>query len=229
MEIDKLIQENNAKREQLNAENLKVYEEMLVYIRTKEIVKSERQTEEILMELLDHLLLAQAKGKTAVDVFGKDLKAYCDEIIKEIPRESKKTSFYFLLYFFSVFLATFMLTYSILSYILSYFDITESYYSFFIGKISIIILVGLITITFYIIFFLKWLEKNTFKETEHKIKEFFVVFFICAAISLPLVSSIVFLPTFGPMIHVPNMIIFVVGLLLLGCMFILKRTLHVIT
>ena len=38
--------------------------------------------EELLLEILDHLLEAQEDGKTAHDIFGEDLKAYCDELIK---------------------------------------------------------------------------------------------------------------------------------------------------
>ncbi|MBP1154990.1 MULTISPECIES: hypothetical protein [unclassified Paenibacillus] len=36
----------------------------------------------------DHLQLAQHNGKSFEDVFGKDPKAYCDELIKEIPKRT---------------------------------------------------------------------------------------------------------------------------------------------
>ncbi|WMT20250.1 hypothetical protein [Parageobacillus toebii] len=53
---------NNEKRKQLNEHNRNYYEDMLVYIRSH-LLLSEQQSEELLMELLDHLLEAQKHGK----------------------------------------------------------------------------------------------------------------------------------------------------------------------
>ena len=44
--------------------------------------------EELLLEILDHLLEAQEDGKTAHDIFGEDLKAYCDELIKSSEHQN---------------------------------------------------------------------------------------------------------------------------------------------
>src|SRR5690625_899878 len=84
MKAKEIVQLNNEKRKQLNKENLKDYEDMLIYIRLTS-TKSERQTEEILLELLDHALMAQKEGKTIRDIFGDDLKAYSQDLIDEIP------------------------------------------------------------------------------------------------------------------------------------------------
>src|SRR5699024_6845011 len=51
---------------------------------------SEQQTEELVMELLDHLLEAQEAGKSAEEVFGDDPKAYCNEMIAQLPKEKGK-------------------------------------------------------------------------------------------------------------------------------------------
>lgn len=64
MNSQELIKLNNKKREKLNEENLKYYEDMLVYLRLS-FLKSEQETEELLNELLDHLLEAQEEGKTS--------------------------------------------------------------------------------------------------------------------------------------------------------------------
>lgn len=85
MSVNKMIKKNNVLRKQLNEQNLKVYEDILVYIRASHL--SEYETESLLLETLDHLLEAQKDGKTAEDVFGSDITAYCDELIENMPKE----------------------------------------------------------------------------------------------------------------------------------------------
>ena len=50
--------------------------------------------EELLLEILDHLIEAQAENKNAYDIFGNDLQSYCDELIAALPAQTKleKTS-----------------------------------------------------------------------------------------------------------------------------------------
>lgn len=52
---------NNERRQQLTKENKAYYEDMLVYLRTSRIPAI--KTEELLLEMLDHLLAAQKEGK----------------------------------------------------------------------------------------------------------------------------------------------------------------------
>lgn len=78
MNAEELIQINNEKRKELTKENKEYYEDMLVYVRLS-YDKSEQETEEILTELLDHLVEAQEEGTTAKDVFGQEPKKYADE------------------------------------------------------------------------------------------------------------------------------------------------------
>ncbi|GMG61557.1 hypothetical protein TEHAB4_13040 [Tetragenococcus halophilus] len=85
MDAEELVQLNNEKRKQLSQENKKYYEDMLIYIRTS-YNTSDQEMEEILVELLDHLIEAQAEGKTAKDVFGKQPKKYANEILGELPK-----------------------------------------------------------------------------------------------------------------------------------------------
>ena len=87
--IKQLIRENNNKRKQLTKENETYYEQLLVYIRSS-FFKEERATEELLFEMLDHILLAQKDGKNAQDVFGKEPKQLADELIDTLPREKPK-------------------------------------------------------------------------------------------------------------------------------------------
>ncbi|GIN20968.1 MAG TPA: DUF1129 domain-containing protein [Bacillus bacterium] len=84
-----LIEENNRKRELLTPENEAYYSDLLIYIRLQ-LTLSEQQSEEILIEMLDHLLDGQKEGKTANDIFGDDPKAFADEIIEQLPKEDKR-------------------------------------------------------------------------------------------------------------------------------------------
>ena len=102
MNAKDIIELNNELREQLNKENLAAYEDMLTYIRLSSN-KSEQQTEEVLLELLEHLLEAQKSGKTAKDIFGEDIKQYCDELINEIPGEKSQKHEILVLYRITIF------------------------------------------------------------------------------------------------------------------------------
>lgn len=94
MKARELIEQNNKQRALLTEENEKYYTNLLLYIRTK-LTLSEQQSEEVLMEMLDHLTEGQQDGKTAQEIFGNDPKGYADEIISHLPRENKRKSFIF--------------------------------------------------------------------------------------------------------------------------------------
>jgi uncharacterized membrane-anchored protein len=51
---------------------------------------SERQTEEVMLEMLDHLLDAQNEGKSAQDVFGDNPLSFADSVIEEIATEKPR-------------------------------------------------------------------------------------------------------------------------------------------
>lgn len=86
MKAQDLIELNNQKRKLLNAENETTYSDMLIYIRLAKV--PEYQAEELLIEILDHLIEAQQEEKSAYDIFGDDLQAYCDELIAALPKQS---------------------------------------------------------------------------------------------------------------------------------------------
>lgn len=89
-----LIEGNNVKRELLTKENEKYYSNLLMYIRSRLSI-SEHSTEEVLMEMLDHLLEGQEEGKTAKKIFGENPKEYADELIRQLPKEKKRDLFQF--------------------------------------------------------------------------------------------------------------------------------------
>ena len=89
-----LIEENNVKRDLLTEDNEKYYSNLLMYIRSRLSI-SEHSTEEVLMEMLDHLLEGQEEGKTANKIFGDNPKQYADELIRQLPKEKKRDLFQF--------------------------------------------------------------------------------------------------------------------------------------
>lgn len=92
LKASELIEQNNQKRALLTEENEKYYTNLLLYIRTK-LTLSEQQSEEVLMEMLGHLIEGQQDGKTAKEIFGNNPKEYADEIVSHLPRENKRNSF----------------------------------------------------------------------------------------------------------------------------------------
>ncbi|PEJ22759.1 hypothetical protein CN675_01200 [Bacillus toyonensis] len=92
MNAQDMIELNNKKRKLLTFENEASYGDMLVYLRLSNV--PEQQVEELLLEILDHLIEAQRENKNAYDIFGNDLQSYCDELISALPAQTKleKTS-----------------------------------------------------------------------------------------------------------------------------------------
>ncbi|WP_240335296.1 DUF1129 family protein [Paraliobacillus sediminis] len=202
MKATELIEENNQKRKQLNEENLFYYEEMLVYLRLS-YQKSEQATEEILTELLDHLLTAQDQGRTAEDVFGGNPKQYADEIVGELPKMLTKERFTFINIGILSFLSAGIFATSTINLVLFYFfEIGELYR---VTHLPSILIEGILSILFAFLFvwvivhYLRW---TTFKKI-HKVKEFFILWLL-SIITLGMVVVIyLFFPDFGIAIDIP--------------------------
>ena len=88
MKVEDLIKENAEKQKLLTEENEKVYGDILLYIRLSSV--DEKWSEELLLEILDHILEAQEEGKSAREIVGNDPKAYCEELLAELPKDNNK-------------------------------------------------------------------------------------------------------------------------------------------
>lgn len=231
MRTKEMIQLNNEKRKRLNEENLKLYEDMLVYVRLN-TRKDEQQTEEVLLEILDHLLIAQAENKPAAMVFGDDPKAFCQELLDEIPSESKKTTGFFIAYIVLQFLAIISLVHGLLGFALHYFfQLGTAAYKINIGSGSIRILINLLLLYIIIHLILKWIKSSTFKENKRSnTVSFLYTWIICslcigAWIAIPLILPI---PDFGASFHIPLLSFAVIGALLYLVSMILNKKLHIL-
>ncbi|BDR59352.1 hypothetical protein [Xylocopilactobacillus apicola] len=85
MKTKDLINQNNQLRKQLNQENQKYYEDLLLYMRLKGLTKNESALERQLMEILQDLIDAQKDGVSAAEYFGKNPQELADQILQETP------------------------------------------------------------------------------------------------------------------------------------------------
>ncbi|WP_314006237.1 hypothetical protein [Gemella morbillorum] len=102
MNITDLIKQNNELRSQLNQENKKYYEELLIACRMKNTTKKESELEIQLLEILQDLILYQKQGKNFTDVFGNDIDKLSSSILLELPKENKVKLLRFILVYFLI-------------------------------------------------------------------------------------------------------------------------------
>ena len=102
MNIRNLLEYNNKLRMQLNEENKKYYEELLIACRMKNTTKKESELEIQLLEILQDLILYQKQGKNFTDVFGNDIHKLSSSILLELPKENKVKLLRFILVYFLI-------------------------------------------------------------------------------------------------------------------------------
>lgn len=120
MKAKDLIELNNEKRELLTTENETAYSDMLIYIRLAKV--PEYHAEELLIEILDHLIEAQQEEKSAYDIFGDDLQAYCDELIAALPKQSLREQLSIPLFITSYLLAIYFAVSSVIALVFPLFS-----------------------------------------------------------------------------------------------------------
>lgn len=215
MNAKDIIKVNNQKRDELNDENLADYEDMLLYIRLNS-AKSEYDTEEILLELLEHLLQAQDQGKTAKDVFGQNLKEYCQEIIEEIPNETRKKQLRFSMYIILYFLAIYGFITGVIGFGLYYlFNIGSNMTTISIGSGITMIVIYLLILYLFILGILKWLKSSVFTNKKRNKWIGFLQIWGFSVVSIGLFILVIYLmPSFGPMINIPTILFAGIGIVL---------------
>jgi uncharacterized membrane-anchored protein len=224
MNAKDLIALNNEKRKQLNEHNRNYYEDMLVYIRSH-LLLSEQQSEELLMELLDHLLEAQKHGKSAEDVFGKDPKAYCDELIRQLPKEKKRNIYAFIGYLMIQLFALITLATGAVELVAELFtDVDDTVY---LGKEFVLFVIDFAVILLVVALVMLSVRKSVFCDVlstfGSKVKEFLVVLFaFCLVIGMfVLVERLI--PEFGYRIEAGGMVRILFGLLVLAVTWLLNK------
>ncbi|ANU22850.1 DUF1129 family protein [Planococcus donghaensis] len=208
-----LIEENNRKRELLNVENEKIYTDVLQYVRT-DLRVGEQAAEELLMDLLDHLIEAQENGKEAQDLFGNSFEAYADELIANMPAENKRN----ILVLFSTGIlglaGWFALSYGIINGMISIFTPVDN--EFALGSVFLIllslILVGILGI--FVIF--RVIRFSVFKPKVNEWKVY-VLSGLFGMVGFAFVVGVgLFFDGIGPVIQIQWWVLLLAGLVLLG-------------
>ncbi|SFG48930.1 DUF1129 family protein [Sporolactobacillus nakayamae] len=193
--LKQLVSNNNEKRKLLTKENENYYDDMLVYIRLKSKA-SEQESEEILMELLDHLIEGQKDGKTAAHIFGNDPKGYADELISELPKETFRTRLPFFSMLAGTFITWYLLGRGIFFLIAGFFTALET--NVYLGTVLIETLYWL-TFAFFIIWFiLHLIERSLFNKKSTLLKTMIIGGIVGALGSGIGFALMHFLPNFGP-------------------------------
>ncbi|MBS4196843.1 DUF1129 family protein [Lederbergia citri] len=195
MKAKELIEENNRKRELLTKENEVYYSDMMIYIRLQ-MSLSEQQSEEVLMEMLDHLLEGQEEGKTANDIFGDDPKAFADEIIEQLPKEKKRAVIPFVTGIVANIVSWVLMIRGVLFLVLSQFTKvkTEVY---LIGTIVVALVIACF-VAFTIWFIFRLIKNSLFKEKKSTKMDMLKAGLVGAAGMAVVIVATKFTPEVGP-------------------------------
>ncbi|GEK59968.1 hypothetical protein CHL76_14610 [Marinococcus halophilus] len=217
-----LLAENNEKRAQLNAENKKVYEDMLVYVRLS-FDKSEEETEEVLMELLDHLLVLQEEGRDSTELFGSNPRQYAQEILGELPKALPNKMMALFGMGVSYFLGVYLLISGLIQTIFSYgFHQLESTKTYSLGTTIIGIIEGGVFLSLAVYSVFRYMQWSCFREVSKRMEYLFsvLVLGVPAAVAF---AMYFWLPSFGPSMTIPVYWLAITGAVFLMVGELLKR------
>ncbi len=200
MDVEKLIEENNRKRELLTPGNEAYYSDLLIYIRLQ-LTLSEQQSEEILMEMLNHLLDGQKEGKTAKDIFGDDPKAFADEIIEQLPKEKKRTAIPFVAGIVGNIVSWVLIIRGILLLVLSQFLEVKTEVNLFVTGVVSFGIACFVSLTIW--FILRLINNSLFKEKRNKRKNMLKAGVTGAAGMGAVLLLVKFTPEIGPSFDFP--------------------------
>ncbi|MBS4201922.1 DUF1129 family protein [Bacillus sp. FJAT-49732] len=220
MNVKKLIAENNRKRELLTPENEAYYSDMLIYIRLQ-MALSEQQSEEVLMEMLDHLLEGQEEGKTAKDIFGDNPKAFADEIIEQLPKEKKRAVIPFIAGIVANIVSWILMIRGILFLVLSQFtEVKTEVYPIAVVAVAFVISC-FVCIT---IWFILRLVKNSLFQEKRNTKMDMLKAGLVGAVGMGVVlAATLFIPEVGPSFNFSWWASFIAGGILWIILFITKK------
>lgn len=220
MDAKRLIEENNKKRKLLTKENEKYYDDLLVYIRLH-FTLSEQQTEEVLMEMLDHFIDGQKEGKTAKDIFGDDPLSYTDEIIEQLPKEDKRNIFQFVGGVIVNIIAWVLIIRGIILLVFSQITEVNTEINSF-GLIMVSLAIGIFVIG-NIWFMLKVTKKSLFNEKSSLKKNMLKVGLVAAATMAVVLVVARFTPEIGPSFNLNWWVSLLLGAVLWVLHFIVKK------
>lgn len=220
MDAKLLIEENNKKRKLLTKENQAYYDDLLIYIRLH-FSLSEQQSEEVLMEMLDHLIEGQKEGKTAKDIFGDDPLSYTDEIIELLPKEKKRNIIPFIGGIVVNIISWVLIIRGIILLVFSQFTEVNADINL-LGAIVVALTIG-IFIIINIWFMLKLTKSSLFNE-KRSLKKNMLKVGLFAAASMAVVLVIAkFTPEIGPSFNLNWWVSLILGMILWLLQYLIKK------
>ncbi len=193
-EIKALIEENNRLRQQLTPDNLKLYEDMMLYIRT-DLRLAEYESEQILMEMLHHIVDSQKDGKTAKDVFGGNPKDYAEELIAELPREKKRNVAQFIIAQFVVLIGIVSLVEGLGKLVLPLFGLKAP--AVVAGSLMVTLMMIAVFASIAIYWIFKQIRRNLFTEPANSKWQYAQAGLIGAVAFMAMVGIAFLLPDWG--------------------------------
>lgn len=215
-----LIDINNQKRTELTPENEKYYSDFLIYIRLQFFL-SEQQTEEILMELLDHLIEGQNDGKSAEAIFGDNPKEFADDLIQQIPNENKKIIVKFISGLALNLLGNLLIIRGVIIFIVSFFrDVETNEYPF---KFTIMFLMIMVFSLFMVWVVFKIINDSLFQENQSNVKDALKAGTAGMVGMGAIIVAGYFLPKFGPAVEFTWYTSLIVGIVIWGISKLIKK------
>ncbi|WP_203332568.1 DUF1129 family protein [Planococcus beigongshangi] len=215
-----LIEENNGKRELLNDENLALYEEFLLYIRT-DLRVDEQAGEEVLMDLLDHLLESQADGKSGKELFGDRPQDYADEVIEALPREKKRNAAVFIISQLLSLAGWFSIAYGVVYILLSFFTEVDTAIS--LGNILLLLTTVSFVAFIAVCLIFKMVRSTLFRPKKSRTMEYVKAGAFGAAAFGIIMLLAWLIPEFGPIIQLEWWLYVLTGLVLMAAAKLLSR------
>lgn len=197
---DTLIAQNNEKRAGLTKDNMKMYEDLLLYVRT-DLRVDEQAGEEVLMDILDHLLDAQENGRTAEHVLGNHPQEFADELIEQLPSEKKRNVTLFVLSQLAGLLGWFAVTYGVLQLIIGFF--TEQPMEISLGSIAMILLTSVVCTIVGVVTLFKIMRSSLFKTKKKARIQYWKAGLLGAALFSAILVVVLYIPQFGPVVSLP--------------------------
>lgn len=190
-----LIKQLNEASENLSEENGKVFDDIVLYIRTSNI--KIRDQEEFLQQILDSFLHAEQKGISIESMLGtSDIRQYCEEIVNAYKSSYNSLS---LIAEHIMYLGIFIVILSIYKFISNTFTALLlkssglNSLSFFLDVNLELIIQFLILVPFTFVT-ITLFKKSCFKKTSkvNKIKEFFIYWILCVSLISAMVAISMF-------------------------------------
>jgi uncharacterized membrane-anchored protein len=215
-----LIEENNKKRKLLTKENEAYYDDLLVYIRLQ-LTLSEQQSEEVLMEMLDHLIDGQQEGKTAKEIFGDDPLSFTDEIIEQLPKEKMRKIVPFVGGIIVNLISWVLIFRGIILLVFSQFTAVNSEVHYFNVAVSALVIVFTIIVNIWFIF--KLIKESLFNENRSTKKDMIKAGLVAAVCMALVLAAAKFTPEIGSSFNLNWWISLLTGSILWLIQFFVKK------